>query len=492
MTAWRPHGPTAVLGLVLLSACASGGAVRPSGRPTVFWGPENRVMISDFSEVEAVAASSWLVFAATTHGLLIYDRVSRRFRPPVTVLDGYPGGRVRRAIADPLGNAVWLDLGAGAGYFRYDVDGRTWTFGSVPSMQANETLTVEAALASAPLADAMRAAILTDPRLRTHQFTAAAATPDRPEVFFGTNGMGMVRVDRQTGEWEVLTYGLLAPGVGAVALAPAGAGGGGGGIWAATNARPGAPRRGLTWVASDLSATRSTEGGRAALGFSFLYSRRLVSAGNQLWLATEQGVLRIDSSTFQSRFWDLPDATCLALARDGMWVGTTRGLSFIKADDRVQEFGPNLAITSVLPAADTLWVGTKGGLGQVLPGANAITTPMGLEDRPSLRIPVYALGHLQDTIVMATERELLWRNPATRVWTSLPLPLGLGIPTALAVDHDGALWIGGTRGLAQADITSALIRVHAVPLEVPAAVRDLAADRDFLWVATDSGLVRIQ
>jgi hypothetical protein len=89
---------------------------------------------------------------------------------------------------------------------------------------------VEAALARAPLADAMRAAILTDPRLRTHQFTAAAATPDRPEIFFGTNGMGLVRVDRQTGEWEVLTYGLLTPGVGAVATAP-------NGVWAASNAR---------------------------------------------------------------------------------------------------------------------------------------------------------------------------------------------------------------------------------------------------------------
>lgn len=474
------------VGLLLLAACA-GQPNRPTVGPSDMWSPDNRVVISDFSEVTAVAASSWLVFAATTHGLLIYDRVSRRFRSPVTILDGYPGGRVRRAIADPLGNAVWLDLGPVLGYSRYDMDGRTWSSGSVPSMQADQTLTVEAALASAPVADAMRAAILTDPRLRTHQFTAAAQTPDRPEIFFGTSGMGLVRVDEQTGEWEVLTYGLLAPSVGAVALAPDR-----GGIWAATNARPGAPRRGLTWVASDLSATRSTEGGRAALGFSFLYSRRLVSAGNQLWLATEQGVLRIDPSSFQSRLWDLPDATCLAPARNGMWVGTRRGLSLISAADGVQAFGPTIAITSLLAAGETLWVGTSAGLGQVLPGAEAITTPSGLEDRPSLRVTIYALAALQDTIVMATERELLWRDPATRVWTARSLPLNLGIPTALAVDRGGSLWIGGTHGLAQADIASGLVHVHPVPLELPAAVRDLAADRDFLWVATDSGLVRIR
>jgi hypothetical protein len=442
-------------------------------------------VISDFSEIEAVAASSWFVFAATTHGLLIYDRISRRFRLPVTTLDGYPGGRVRRAIADPAANAVWLDLGTLIGYARYDVDGRVWTPGSLPSNVNDQTLTVDAALASAPLADAMRAAILTDTRLRTHQFTAAAATPDRPEIFFGTNGMGLVRVDKQTGEWEVLSYGLLGPAVGALAPATDG-------IWTATNARPGA-RHGVTWVASDLSATRSSEGGRAALGFSFLSSRRLLATGNQLWLATEQGVLRIDPSTFQSRLWDLPDATCLAPARDGIWVGTTRGLSFISGDERFRDIGPSgFAITSLLAAGETLWVGTNAGLGQVLPGAAAITTPAELADRPSTRVTVYALGRLQDTIVMATERDLLWRNPATRVWTAIPLPLTLGIPTAVAAVHDGRLWIGGTRGLAQADIATAFIHVHPVPYEVPAAVRDLAADRAFLWAATDSGLVRIQ
>jgi len=448
------------------------------------WGPENHVLLSDFSDIEAVAASSWLVFAATTHGLLIYDRGLRRFRRPVTAIDGYPQGTVRRAVADPAGNAVWLDVGP-ASYIRYDVDGKTWTPGDVPSTQAGGTLTVEAALARAPLAGAMRAAILTDARLRTHQFTSAAATPDRPEIFFGTNGLGMVRVDRLTGEWEVLSYGLLAPGVGAVASTPEG-------IWAAANARPG-ERRGLTWVARDLSATRTSEGGGAALGFAFHYARRLLAIGNQLWLATEQGVLRIDSATFQSRLWDLPQATALARARNGVWVGTTRGLSLITADDQIATFGPSaLPVLSLLAVADTLWVGTSLGLGQLVPGADAITTPAELVDRSSLRVPVYALTQVRDTIVMATERELLWRDPATKSWTTVALPLSLGMPTALAFDPAHGLWISGTRGLGQVDLRRAFVQVHGVPYEMPAAVRDLTIDRDYVWAATDSGLVRIQ
>ncbi|MEX2156006.1 MAG: hypothetical protein WD773_04105 [Gemmatimonadales bacterium] len=469
----------------IVSACAS--PQLSSVRPTGTWGPEDRVLISDFSEINAVAASPWLVFAATPRGLVIYDRVARRFKTPVTALDGYPGGHVRRAIADRTGNAVWLDLGTGMGYFHYDVDARAWTRGPLPSGQVDGTLTVEAALASAPLADAMRAAILTDSRLRTHQFTAAAGTPDRPEIFFGTNGMGLVRVDKQTGEWEMLSYGLVAPGVGAVALAPDG-------IWAAANARPGgSQRRGLTWVATDLSATRIVEGSDAVAGFTFLNSRRLLTAANQLWLATEQGVLRVDPSTFRSRLFDLPNATSLERAPDGVWVGTTRGLSLITADDRVVAIGASsVPVVSLLAVRETLWVGTTAGLAQLLPGSETLSVPPELADRPGLRVTVHALARLQDTIVMATERELLWRDPVSRAWSALPLPLNLGIPTALAADPSGGLWIGGTLGLAQVEIARAFIRVHTVPFELPAAVRDVTADRDFVWAATDSGVVRIR
>lgn len=470
--------------MLLLGACSSAriGAVRP----VRVWGPENRVVLSDFTVVEAVAASSWFVYAATTHGLLVFDRVAHRFRLPVTTIDGYPGRRVRRAFADPSSNAVWLDLGPGLGYVRYDVDGRTWTPGSLPPDVDSQALTVEAALAAAPLADAMRAAILTDRRLRTSQFTAAAATPDRPEIFFGTNGLGLVRVDRQTGEWEVLTYGLLAPSVGAVASTA-------GGVWAATNAAPGsAQRRGFTWIARDLSDTRTVEGGRAALGFSFSSARHLLFDGSLLWLASEQGVLRVDTTGANSRQWDLPNATCLARSRRGVWVGTTRGLSLITTAEGVQDFGPpGIAVTSVLAAGDTVWAGTNMGLMQVLPGATALTTPPELADRASLRVTVYALGNLQDTIVMATETELLWRDPVTRAWGSRPLPPALGIPTALTAAFD-ALWVGGTRGLAQVELGAGLLQVHSVPFDIPAAVRDLASDRDYLWAATDSGLVRIQ
>lgn len=281
----------------------------------------------------------------------------------------------------------------------------------------------------------------------------------------------------------MLTYGLLAPGVGAVAIASDG-------VWAASVrlTMADSPRRGLTWLASDLSVTRTMD-------FSFLYSRRLLIADNKLWIATEQGVVRIDLSTFRSppRTWDLQDVLSLAHTRDGVWVGTARGLSLITADDLVEDIpSSGVAIVSLLAAGDTVWVGTSAGLGQVLPNTRAITTPAELAQRATLRVPVYALARLEDIIVMATERQLLWRSPTTHEWSSLSLPPTLGRPTAMTARPNGNLWIGGTQGLAEADIASGLVQVHPVPYEVPAGVRDLAADPSYLWAATDSGLLRIR
>jgi len=452
---------------------------------TAQWRPEERVMLSDFSYVDAVAASPWVVFAATRHGLLIYDRVSRTWKPPVTTLDGYPSSRVRTAIADQAGNAVWLGIGGPGGpggidgYVRYDVDARMWTRGIPPPPDApSQVLTVEAALARAPAADALRSMILTDPRLRSYQFTAAASTPDRTDLYLGTNGMGIVRVDPRTGEWEALPYGLVAPGVGAIAPAE-------GGIWAATNARPGGgERRGLTWVAADLSTTRPTEGGGAALGFTFLAARRLLATAGALWLATEQGVLQIDPGTMRTRLYDLPQATSLAPAPDGVWVGTTRGLSVVTRDGNVVRVSTDFPVLSLVAVRETLWVGTTAGVVMVPSGKADVVGVAALTQ------PIYALTRARDTIVGATDRSLVWRDPTTGTWKELPLSLALGRPTALAADPEGGVWIGGTQGLARADLARAFVRTLTVPMDVPAPVRDLLADADYLWAATDSGLVR--
>ena len=490
------------------------------------WGPSDRVLVTEFSFVTAVAASPYFVYAATPRGLLIYDRAARVWRPPVTWLDGFPRTRLSVALADAVNDAVWF--GTADGWARYDAQLRVWERGFVsggvralafdardlasgifvrggagwaflprgamvpvpgvppPPIQRIESLDPRTALERAPMADAMRALILTDARLRSHQFTSAAATLDRSDIFFGTTGMGVVRVDGMTGEWETLAYGLPAPASGALAA-------GAGGVWVAALARPG-ERSGVSWVSSDATLVRPLE--RAgAVGSPFLEGRRLLARDRALWLATERGVMRIDPRTAETRpiRWgggSDEDARALATAPDGVWVGTGAGLAFIGTDGEAGRIGTFAEpVLSLAAARDTVWVGTAAGLGVLAPGGDRPVVPPEFAATPALRDPIVALARSADTLVAATPDQLAWRDPAGGAWTVFRPRADVGRLTVLAGD-EGGVWVGGTQGLAFWNISRGTFHALLVPLDLPAAVRDVAVTPPWLWVSTDSGLVR--
>jgi hypothetical protein len=497
---------------------------------TRVWRSEDRVVLSDFRTVDAVAASAWIVYAATRHGLLLYDRRTRAWQLPVTALDGYPAARVRVALADPAGNAVWL--GTTDGWARYDADMRQWDRGPatggvsglvldaqnpasgvflrdrsgwsflprgalfaqpgtplpLPEQQV-KPVDVQTALATAPLADAMRALILTDPRLRTYQFTSAARTADDPDLFFGTSGLGLVRLDAAMGQWETLGYSLL--GVGADALAP-----GPGGVWAIGSPRFGG-RGGITWLPEDLSSTTPLEPPPGnELGPAAVH--RMIAAAGALWIATAGGVLRVDPDGVRTRRFSLSDGLpsedvrALAPAPDGVWIGTTRGLAVITADDRVVRIGGFAQpVLSLLAVRETLWVGSVAGLGMLPPGAAEPVVSSALAAEPALRAPVVALARTGDTLVVVLEDQVGWRDPGTGRWTVTRPRAALGRLTA-AVGDVGGVWLGGQIGLAWWSIARATFQGLTIPGDLPAPVRDLAAAPPWVWVATDSGVVRLR
>ena len=533
-TVGRSDRRTVGLCILTVIAVLSDG---PTVRQSVRWRPEDRVLISDFSVIEAVAASPFTVFAATTHGLTIYDRQARTWRLPVTALDGYPPARVYAALADVVDNAVWL--GTTDGWARYDANVRTWEQGRVPGGVASlmldardpasgifvqgafgwgflprgalvpvpdrplpppgqrmVPLDARTALAQTPLADAMRALILTDPRLSHYRFTAAARSPDLSELFLGSDGVGLIRLDPSTGQWDRLGFGLVAARAGAVAAGPGR--GDGEGVWVASAGRV-AERRGLTWVAADLSADTTIEGW-GALGFPCVDGRRLIASGPSLWLACERGVVRIDAGGSRIKLFELDPPTALARAPDGVWVGNARGLFVVTNDGKVVRVGrADAPVLSLVAGRESLWVGTAGGLGLLAPGEDDVAVPPDVAAQPSLGGPILALALLRDTLVAVTRDQLGWRDPATRRWTLVRGRPELGRVTALAADAGGAgsggaagagVWLAATNGLAFWDIAHSTFRVLGVPLDVPSPVRDVAVDPPYLWVATDSGLVR--
>lgn len=529
MTAvWR-YGALAVC-LGYLASAAAVPPVRPAAQSR-FWRPEDRVLISDFSVVDAVAASPWFVYAATRHGLLLYDRRARTWQPPVTSLEGYPAARVRLALADPAGNAVWL--GTAAGWARYDADVRRWDGGQAiggitglmldardpaggvflrersgwsylsrgtlvpqpgiplpPAGQRVQPLDVDAALAMAPMAQALRTLILSDPRLRDYQFTAAARTPDENALFLGTNGLGLVRLDPTTGEWEPLRFGLLD--VGAASLAP-----GPDGVWAASAARGIGGRDGVTWLPRDLSSTTPFEP-RAGSGLGGAAIRRMLAADGALWLATDGGVLRLDPRSGQTRRFTLgdglpsEDVRCLAPAPDGVWIGTTRGLAVITTAGGVERVGQfDQPVLSLLARGESLWVGGVAGLGVLPPGGAEVVLPPDVAAEPALRAPIVALARTGDTLIAVQEDQVAWRDPAAGRWTVRRPQALLGALSSAAGDT-GGVWLGGAGGLAFWRVGRGSFQRIGVPGDLPAPVRDLTVTAPWVWVATDSGVVRLR
>jgi ligand-binding sensor domain-containing protein len=505
--------------LVALMAFRSDSPTRQSAQ----WRPEDRVLVSDFSVIQALAASPFTLFAATPRALLLYDRAARVWRLPVTTLEGYPRALVRVALADRTDDAVWL--GTAAGWARYDAHIRQWQEGPVaggvldlavdeqdpaggvylrgasgwmflprgglvpfanraPLRRVERPLDPRAALADAPAADALRALLLTDPRLRTYQFTAAARTPDQGELFFGTNGLGVLRFSSFGTEFDLLAYGLPARGARALAL---GDREGQGGVWVGLAPRVG-EREGLTWLASDLATTRWI-GGRGARGLGFRTARRLLARRGDLWVATERGVSRVNPTSEESQEFSVPEPLALAAATAGVWVGAARGLFLVTDAGEVRAFDTGgQAVLSLAVVSDTLWVGTAVGLAWLAGGALAVTVPDDVARTPALAAPIVAVAAAGDLLVAATPDQLAWRGAAGS-WTVLRPAADVGRLTALAADRDG-VWVGGEHGVAFWRAAAGRFQTLRVPLDLPAGVHDLVAAPPYLWIATDSGAVR--
>jgi hypothetical protein len=123
-----------------------------------------------------------------------------------------------------------------------------------------------------------------------------------------------------------------------------------------------------------------------------------------------------------------------------------------------------------------------------LPGLANLVRPEGMSS-PSLQSAVIDLATLGDTLVALTRDGLLWRDPRTKRWTLGPnISALLGRLRRFVPDGPG-FWVAGDQALGFARLNTPPVR----PIrdgDLPAPVNDLAVDNDYLWVATDRGLVR--
>ncbi len=502
-------------------------ALRAQGRE---WSPSDRAVIGELGRINALAATRDRVYVVSPAGILEFDPQSRRWQGPWQPPDEGLLSGVTGALADPLDGSLWLVLASG--WIRFDPGIQGWETGTIPGRVTDAALdallpasglflraaggwyvaqrggfatasaapqrpvrivSAEQVIRSVPAIQASSAALRVEGRLREVRLTAAARADGFLGLgwFLGTDGVGLLYYADGAGLPERFPLGLPAARV--EALFP-----GNGGVWVVTPRTPRADPA-LTFVAGDLGLFRSFQG-PVASGLPFTGARRMVGRGSELWLATDNGLLRINPRDEDLRIFDegrgLPDARVLDLAqrRGRIAVGTLHGVAWWDDSTGLRQLAPEFRGTAaaVELSGDTVWVGTDRGLFAALPDAPDLLQPTALQEGLSLQAPVVDLAWRGDTLVALTADRLLWRDPGSGRYTAGPL-LGAGLGRLhTVVNGSGGLYVAGERGVGYATLAAPFRRTIGTPGELPGRVLDLAVDDDYLWVGTEAGLVRFR
>jgi hypothetical protein len=478
----------------VLAACggaAAGAHESFAATPVNGFRPEDRVLIGDFSRVNAIAATTDRVYVVYSTAVAVWRPIERRWDVPRSPIHPDALRFATRAVVDPLDRTLWIaTVGS---WLHYDPVSNRWDDGpfAVPPARLPRTSpTIEDAMRDLPQLRALAPTITLGPLMQQGVLTAAAPDPLGQGWFLGTSNRGLVFFDRVATAATPIPLGLQGDVVGSVATTPDG-------IWVATDADGRHPAS-LAHLATELDASDATLV-PSARGMPFSASRRMLSTASALWIATDRGVVRAArNANGLDRFGTtngLPDERVLALAeyRGIVVAGTMRGLAVISSDSGFRSIVPTFAepVYSLLASADTLWVGTGRGLFASLPGSNELLMPEGFRLFTGAAVAIMGIGYVGDTLVAMTPSQLIWRNPTTGAWSEgQSLSATLGSLTEFAATPRGA-WIGGARGAALVQPNVVGVRYLLTQDQLPGELTALAVRDHYLWIGTRAGLLRL-
>ena len=503
---------------------------------------DERQYIGSYGEVRAVAVSRRYVYAATPSGVGVYDRIRGAWDAPFTRENGLIDAHVTVIAGDPVEDAVWIGVPGAVVMYRPLTEQvlRTMIVGIPDVIVFDKSSTGDAYVraggqwtrvsragvafnvAQPPLPSTvvvpktLNDLLLQFPSLRSPQMmlarnqradralpnyaiTSGASSPERAsEVWLGTNGDGLYRVDPTFQEATPLRFGPMDSGIGALALAADG-------VWAAGLGES-RRRGGLSFSSNDLQRWRWIDG-TISVSLVGVRANALSVRAQRAWIATDRGVVRVRLDAGEAvAIWTvldgLPDARINAIAArgEGAWAGTSRGLVWVNDSAEARErksrgIGVRLLdgtpVFALQQIGDSLWIGTSTGL--VVLSASGQLTRLASAD-PALRRPVRAMTWSDSVLLVATDEAVLAvalnaaREPV-RVQTIDVRSVGQ--ITRMAMD-DRTMWLAGSDGVLVAARQSAATRLLRVPLDLPGPALDVVASRDWLWIATPFGLVRVR
>ena len=502
------------------------GATPLLGQRPRDWPQADRTVIGNFSDIRTVASGSDRVYVVGPLGVMALRSLEQRWEGPFSPPDPALLSRAIFSQVDPLDQSIWIV--AANGWLNYQPDLQLWSGGTVPATVRGIAIdeadpsgglrintnrgwyravsgsaiatpasaplrpvlpsTVQDAFRDNPSLQANASLVLRDPRGSAVQFTAAAPSPDRIGWYLGTSGAGLLFYRAGDMSPERISFGLSGDKVGALYASAEG-------VWVATD-RTATTDAAVTYLSADLM-TSNTQAGGGAMGLGYSQVRHMTAMQKNLYLGTDAGVTQLEVATGRTRFFGASGAlldprTNTVVGRRGrVLVGTARGLAAITDSSTVVRlaqdfFDPVLAIET---EGDSIWIGTSNGLLVVLPEERLPGRTPGLANSASFRAPVVDISWLADTLVALTTDQLLWRMPNTDEWTLGPILSGLLGRLRVFAAYDDGFFVAGDRGLAYVGLRTPP-QHPLLGAEHPGLIRDLAVTDEYLWEATDRGLVR--
>jgi len=533
-----------------VTACATAGVGGVgAGGSNSYSRRDEHQFIGSFADVRAIAVSRRYVFSATPSGIGIYDRLFSSWLPPFTRDNGFTDDQLTAFAADPVEDAVWYGAPGAIVSYRPQVEQvqRTIIIG-VPDLIAFDKSPVGdvyvraggqwtrvsrtglATPAAGPpavsqlilppsLSDlytqfpglrAPQSLLFRDQRadraLRSYPVMSGASSPERAsEVWLGTSGDGLYKVDPAFQQTTPLRFGPLESGIGALALALDG-------VWAAGLGQL-QQRGGLSFTNNDLQRWRWIDG-TIAVPMIGMRAQAMTVRGQRAWIGTDRGLVRVRTDAGENiAAWTtldgLPDDRVYAIAAvgDGAWVGTARGLAWVNdssdlRNPRTRGIGArllgNTSIYALQAIGDTLWIGTPAGL-VALAGvsngntnASALVRPLGADF--ALRRAIRALAW-SDTVLLAATDDAVLRLTPRRATEPARVPeldvRQVGQVLRVGID-ERTMWLAGSDGVLVVPRNGGALRVLRVPNELPAPPTDIVASKDWFWISTPAGILRLR
>ena len=527
-----------VLGLVLLTA--SGLSAQTGG-----WRPDERVLITDFGIVTALARSPGSVYGATTGGLIILDESFQRLELPITVEDGYPPVAPSAMVFDHRDRSLWLAAGGDllqfdpfSRRFRERISVRQVVTDLVPAESSGSDLfvrmrgewwrldtfsrdlrradpgTVLASINARPDLRARQEALRDPFFLQSAQQAARTSyagpvrvldvIPSRDAYgwWLGTAGESLVRYD-EIGRTS--SRSALGPaGIGMAAIVATD-----NSIWFAP-AEPLDRRYAVAASTTDLQQWRAwrADSSRAVPD---LVNDMLGSPGG-IWAGGESGLYWMGDGRTEwreERAVDLSYQPVLSLAAatapaaEAVWVGSARGLLRVRAAGGGIDIAvmPSVAVGAVVEADDHVFVGTLHGLYSMLvpDSIGQSVQPRRVQGPAALQSPVGALAASGDTVYAGLDREVWWRAGGESSWARLEsIGKARAAVSALAI-RGGVLWVGSAAELTVVEVSGGVVGRYSFGPDLPPGPRGETAIGDIAvvsgteaWVATPAGAIRLE